>query len=99
MPKPDPASLFDLVAPLAADPRLSEVAYISRGHDDYSTPPHYIERCRAALGGSIACDPASSDADNRVVRAASYYTHSRSGLDPAAIWASPVFLNPPASRR
>jgi len=95
----DTGSLLDLVAPDEATTRDAGKLHVQRAHDDYSTPPHYAERIRAALGGTIGCDPASSDVDNLTIQARTYWTHDRSGLDQRHAWRSPVYLLPPSVNR
>jgi hypothetical protein len=95
----DPESLLNLLAPVSADPRPNGKLHAQRHADDYSTPPHYADHVRAALG-YVACDPASGgDADNAVVRADIFYTYEDNGLDVRRPWISPVYLNPPSARR
>lgn len=95
----DPESLLNLLAPTAAGPRPTGKLHAQRHADDYSTPPHYAERVRAALG-CVACDPASGGAaDNMVIRADVFYTHQQNGLDMRRPWTSPVYLNPPSVNR
>ncbi len=95
----DIASLFDQIA--AAETKAKPAVNLNadpRSYDgNYSTPAHYIDCIRAALS-EIACDPASSDADNAIVKATVYYTHERGGLA-AESWPSPFYLNPPSARR
>jgi hypothetical protein len=96
----DPESLLNTLAPTSAQPRPAGKLHAQRHADDYSTPPHYATRIRAALGGHIGCDPASSGKeDNNVIRAKVYYTHDENGLDPRRGWLSPVYLNPPSVNR
>lgn len=94
----DLATIFDSIAPDAADPHAAGKIHSQRGHDDYSTPEHYVDMIRRALGGKIACDPASTDDDNTIIRASVWYTHENSGLV-ANEWPSPFYLNPPSVRR
>jgi hypothetical protein len=94
----DLTTIFDTISPDEADPHQSGKLHAQRAHDDYSTSEFYIKRVRRVFGGSIACDPASSDADNVVIRALIYYTHENSGLA-AEAWSSPWYLNPPSIRR
>ena len=68
------------------------------GSWEWYTPGYIVERARAALGGTIDLDPASSAAANRVVRARRYFTRHCDGLAATADWtAAAVFLNPPYS--
>lgn len=92
----DVASLLDSIAPGALGSQEGNI-YTKRSYDDYSTPNHYISLVWRALGKRIACDPASSDADNEFIRAEVYYTAERSGL--VGAWPSPIYLNPPSARR
>lgn len=64
--------------------------------DEWYTPEEWIEAARAALGGAIDVDPASNPTAQNVVRAATYYTKSDSGLDHE--WRGTVFCNPPYSQ-
>ena len=92
----DTLSLLDSIGPSALGSQEGNL-YTKRTYDDYSTPDHYVTLVRHALGKHIACDPASSDADNEHIRAEVYYTAERSGL--VGDWPSPVYLNPPSARR
>lgn len=73
----------------------------SRTGDDWHTPPWLVDAARAAMGGSIGLDPASSPDAQRTVRAEVWYgpgsPHGEDGL--AAAWPPlPVFCNPPYGR-
>jgi DNA N-6-adenine-methyltransferase (Dam) len=70
------------------------VAYYS-GQDEWYTPPHIIATARRAMG-SIDCDPASSEAANRIVAAAVFFTIDDDGLSKR--WHGNVWLNPPYSQ-
>ena len=65
---------------------------------DYATPASHIDRIRRALGGRIACDPASSARAQGTVRAEVYFTIEDDGLA-QPIWLSPWMLNTPSARR
>lgn len=93
----DTISLLDSLGPAAAGAREAGKLHAQRAHDDYSTPEHYVELVRAALGGRIGCDPASSAADNVVICAEVHWHADDSGL--AHEWPGPVYLNPPSARR
>ena len=75
----------------------------SRAGDDWHTPRWLVEAARAALGGKIGLDPASSPAAQRTVGAGRWY-------GPGSPWApdglavdpwprGPVFCNPPYGRQ
>lgn len=65
-------------------------------NDDWYTPDHVLDAVRAWIG-PIDLDPCSSDAAQRRVRAARYYTIADNGL--ALPWnATTVYMNPPYSR-
>jgi ParB family chromosome partitioning protein len=68
---------------------------INTGNDEWYTPREYVDRARAVLGG-IDLDPASNDLAQKWVRATTYYTKDRSGLD--EVWTGRVWMNPPYSR-
>jgi ParB family chromosome partitioning protein len=63
------------------------------GENEWYTPAEYIEIVRAALGGKIDVDPASSDVAQTTVAAAVYYTTENDGLKQE--WSGTVYLNPP----
>ncbi len=69
---------------------------------DWQTPPWLVEKCRAALGGYISVDAATS-ADNPV-KADRFYTAADDALghlwdaENADLVRPTLFLNPPGSR-
>ncbi len=62
------------------------------GENEWYTPPAFIEAARKAMG-SITCDPASSAAANKMVRADVFFTKEQDGLNEK--WSGKVWLNPP----
>jgi hypothetical protein len=63
-----------------------------RENNEWYTPPQYIERARAVLGG-IDIDPASSAIAQETVKARQYFDKEQNGLRQA--WRGRVWLNPP----
>lgn len=58
------------------------------------TPPEIIEPMREVMGGSIMCDPCSSELFNsRIVHAATYYDEEANGLE--QVFRGSTWLNPP----
>ena len=64
------------------------------GNNEWNTPKTYTEAARTVMG-SIDVDPASSEAANKTVRAAEYYTKEDDGLSHE--WHGAVWMNPPYS--
>src|SRR5262245_35602164 len=65
------------------------------GEFERYTPAFYIEKAREVLG-DIDLDPATSEAAQKTVRAARYFTVADNGLD--QLWHGRVWLNPPYHR-
>jgi len=65
------------------------------GENEWYTPSKYIEAARKTMG-SIDLDPASSDIANKIVKATTYYTIDKNGLE--QIWEGNVWMNPPYSQ-
>ena len=62
------------------------------GENEWYTPPQFIESARLVMG-SIDLDPASSEAANRTVKAARFFTKDEDGLKQK--WEGNVWMNPP----
>lgn len=76
----------DLTNPLALDAGTHS--------DGWYTPAWLVEKAREVLGG-IDCDPASCEAAQSVVQAATWYTKTQDGLQQP--WHGRLWLNPPYS--
>jgi hypothetical protein len=68
---------------------------LGTGENEWYTPKKYIEAARSVLE-KIDCDPASTKAANKIVKAETYWTANDDGLTKR--WQGNVFLNPPYSR-
>lgn len=62
--------------------------------DGWYTPAWLVEKARTVMGG-IDLDPASCEAAQSVVHAATWYTKAQDGLQQP--WAGRLWLNPPYS--
>ncbi len=71
----------------------TETAQHSCDSAEWYTPEPIITAARAALGGVIDLDPASSAVAHEHVRAVAYCNQRQNGL--AAHWFGRIFLNPP----
>ena len=63
------------------------------GNNEWYTPLEIIQAAKAAMGGEIDCDPASSDVANQTVGASQFFTEEQNGLSKE--WHGNVWLNPP----
>jgi phage N-6-adenine-methyltransferase len=70
-------------------------AFFGTGENECYTPVKFLDTARAVLG-SFDLDPASSEAAQRVVKAARFYTKQDDGLTKP--WHGRVWLNPPYGR-
>lgn len=64
---------------------------------EWYTPGYIVEPARAALGGVIDLDPASSAKANRTVKAKTFFTEQQDGLEQD--WFGNVFVNAPGGKR
>jgi len=61
---------------------------------DQGTPPEIIEPMREVMGGSIQCDPCTSELFNsQIVHAATYFDEAANGLE--QIWRGSTWVNAP----
>jgi hypothetical protein len=66
----------------------------SAADPNWTTPPEWVERIRACLGGKIELDPFSSEIANRSIRAERFFTEADDGFKQE--WnAKTVLVNPP----
>lgn len=71
---------------------MNKAAIHTNPKDNWGTPSYIMEAVRAALGGTISLDPASTPRDNEVVGAERIYTSGALVRD----WDCPaLFCNPP----
>jgi hypothetical protein len=68
---------------------------LTTGEIEWHTPPEYLERVRAVLGG-IDLDPASSKVAQKTVKAKRYFTEVEDAIDSG--WHGRIFMNPPYCR-
>lgn len=83
--------------PEAAREMLKAKPHVAQGtgNNEWYTPPDIIEAARKAMGG-IDCDPASSQAANKTVKAKTIYTVEDNGI--IQKWEGRVWMNPPFSQ-
>jgi len=62
------------------------------GESEWYTPQKYIDAARLVMG-EIDCDPATTEAVNKRIKARKLYTQERTGL--GKVWGTTVFMNPP----
>jgi phage N-6-adenine-methyltransferase len=68
---------------------------LNSGVIEWYTPPEYLERVRAVLGG-IDLDPASSKVAQKTVKAKRYFTKVEDAIN--SEWHGRIFMNPPYCR-
>ena len=68
---------------------------LNTGEIEWHTPPEYLERVRAVLGG-IDLDPASSKVAQKTVKAKRYFTKVEDAINRE--WHGRTFMNPPYCR-
>lgn len=76
---------------------LDDKAHVGHatGEEEWYTPQDIIKAARLTMG-SIDVDPASCEAANQVVKAATFYSKTEDGL--TKNWPGNVWLNPPYSQ-